>query len=120
MDDHHPGQRLRGRQRPHQRLRPLGAGSARPRGRRNRPPMTAAQLESPEYDRWSSLWWQRRGPFASLRWLARERATHVPSATAHGAVLLDVACGGGLLHPFIAGKGYRHVGVDLSTKSAEV
>lgn len=80
----------------------------------------AAHLDSPEYDRWSSLWWQRRGPFASLRWLAQERATHVPPAAGENPVLLDVACGGGLLHPYLAGKGYRHVGVDLSTKSAEV
>ncbi len=74
----------------------------------------------PEYDTWSGLWWQRRGPFSTLRWIARARAEHIPPATRADAVLLDVACGGGLLHPFIAGKGYRHVGVDVSTKSAEV
>lgn len=80
----------------------------------------AVLLDSAEYDRWAALWWQRRGPFASLRWLARERATHVPPTGHEDAVLLDVGCGGGLLHPYIADKGYRHVGVDISVKSAEV
>jgi 2-polyprenyl-6-hydroxyphenyl methylase/3-demethylubiquinone-9 3-methyltransferase len=31
-----------------------------------------------------------------------------------GAVLVDLACGGGLLAPFVQSKGYRHVGVDLT------
>lgn len=82
--------------------------------------ISPTQLDSAEYDGWSSLWWQRRGPFASLRWIARERADHVPPAAGEDPVLLDIACGGGLLHPYIARKGYRHVGVDLSAKSAEV
>jgi 2-polyprenyl-6-hydroxyphenyl methylase / 3-demethylubiquinone-9 3-methyltransferase len=73
-----------------------------------------------EYDKWSSLWWQPRGPFSTLRWIARARAEHVPRAAHTDSVLLDIACGGGLLHPYIADKGYRHVGVDVSTKSAEV
>jgi 2-polyprenyl-6-hydroxyphenyl methylase/3-demethylubiquinone-9 3-methyltransferase len=76
--------------------------------------------EPAEYDTWSSLWWQRRGPLAILHWGARARAEHVPPASRPGAVLLDVACGGGLLHPHIRDKGYRHIGVDVSTKSAEV
>ena len=77
-------------------------------------------FEPAEYDTWSSLWWQRRGPLAILHWGARARAEHVPPASRPDAVLLDVACGGGLLHPHIADKGYRHIGVDVSTKSAEV
>ncbi|MFE0423364.1 methyltransferase domain-containing protein [Streptomyces sp. NPDC058953] len=73
-----------------------------------------------EYDAWSSLWWRRRGPFSTLRWLARARASHVPPARRDDAVLVDVGCGGGLLHPFVADRGYRHIGIDMSTKSAEV
>ncbi|MGW6317597.1 methyltransferase domain-containing protein [Streptomyces sp. NPDC055099] len=80
--------------------------------------MTA--VETAEYDTWASLWWQPRGPFSSLRWIARARAEHVPPPAGPGAVLLDIACGGGLLHPYIADKGYRHIGVDLSPLSAEV
>lgn len=74
----------------------------------------------PEYDNWSAYWWQRRGPFSILRWIARARGERIAPATRPDAVLLDVACGGGMMHPYIAGKGYRHVGVDVSTKSAEV
>ncbi|MDT0268739.1 methyltransferase domain-containing protein [Streptomyces sp. DSM 44915] len=74
----------------------------------------------PEYDNWSAYWWQPRGPFSVLRWIARARGEQVAPATRPDAVLLDVACGGGMLHPYIAGKGYRHVGVDVSTKSAEI
>ena len=47
----------------------------------------------------------------------RARAALVPPATRPGAVLVDLGCGGGLLAPHLAGKGYRHVGVDL-TRSA--
>ncbi|HEX2131985.1 MAG TPA: class I SAM-dependent methyltransferase [Actinophytocola sp.] len=49
-----------------------------------------------------------------LHWLARARAELVPPATRPGAVLLDLGCGAGLLAPHVEGKGYRHVGVDLS------
>ncbi|MER6362619.1 methyltransferase domain-containing protein [Kitasatospora sp. NPDC001527] len=76
--------------------------------------------EPAEYDSWSTLWWQRRGPLAILHWCARTRAEHIPPARRPGAVLIDVACGGGLLHPHIADKGYRHIGIDVSAKSAEV
>nr|WSY56661.1 methyltransferase domain-containing protein [Streptomyces sp. NBC_00886] len=78
------------------------------------------EVETAEYDTWSALWWQPRGPFSSLRWIARARAELIPPAADADAVLLDIACGGGLLHPYIADKGYRHIGVDLSTRSAEV
>ena len=52
-----------------------------------------------------------------LHWLARSRAALVPPATRPGALLVDIGCGAGLLAPHLAGKGYRHVGVDL-TRSA--
>jgi 2-polyprenyl-6-hydroxyphenyl methylase/3-demethylubiquinone-9 3-methyltransferase len=38
----------------------------------------------------------------------------IPPATRPGAILVDMGCGAGLLAPHVAGKGYRHVGVDLS------
>ncbi|MFD5086254.1 methyltransferase domain-containing protein [Kitasatospora sp. NPDC058406] len=79
-----------------------------------------ATAEPAEYDSWSTLWWQRRGPLAILHWCARTRAEHIPPARSPGALLVDVACGGGLLHPHIADKGYRHIGVDVSVRSAEV
>ena len=49
-----------------------------------------------------------------LHWLAAARGQLVPPAMRPGAVLVDIGCGGGLLAPHVAGKGYRHVGVDLS------
>ncbi|MFE9427426.1 methyltransferase domain-containing protein [Kitasatospora sp. NPDC006697] len=79
-----------------------------------------AAAEPAEYDSWSTYWWQRRGPLAILHWCASVRAEHIPPASRPGALLIDVACGGGLLHPHIADKGYRHLGIDVSAKSAEV
>lgn len=65
-----------------------------------------------QYDDLASDWWQPRGAFAMLHWIARERATLVPPPARAGALLLDVACGGGLLAPHLP-SGYQHVGVDL-------
>ena len=72
------------------------------------------------YDELAHLWWDRRGPFAMLQWIVGARSTFIPPATRPAAVLLDVACGGGLLAPHICGLGYRHVGVDLSMPSLTV
>jgi 2-polyprenyl-6-hydroxyphenyl methylase/3-demethylubiquinone-9 3-methyltransferase len=49
-----------------------------------------------------------------LHWIADARARLVPTAVRDGSLLLDLACGGGLLAPHLAGKGHRHVGLDLS------
>lgn len=49
-----------------------------------------------------------------LHWLAAARADVLPAA-ASGGLLVDVACGGGLLAPHARRLGYRHVGVDLGT-----
>lgn len=66
-----------------------------------------------QYDRLAGEWWRPNGSFAMLHWLAEARARLVPKATRPGAVLVDLGCGAGLLAPHLAGKGYRHVGVDL-------
>jgi 2-polyprenyl-6-hydroxyphenyl methylase / 3-demethylubiquinone-9 3-methyltransferase len=73
-----------------------------------------------QYDDLAARWWDPRGPFAMLHWIAAARAALVPPAARPGAVLLDVACGGGLLAPYVGGLGYRHVGVDLSAPSLAV
>ena len=52
-----------------------------------------------------------------LHWLAAARAAMVPPADRAGAVLVDLGCGGGLLAPHLAGKGYRHVGVDVTASA---
>jgi 2-polyprenyl-6-hydroxyphenyl methylase/3-demethylubiquinone-9 3-methyltransferase len=70
-----------------------------------------------QYDDLADQWWDPRGTFAMLHWLARARAALVPPAARPGAVLVDMGCGAGLLAPHLAGLGYRLVGVDL-TRSA--
>ena len=67
-----------------------------------------------QYDDLAGSWWDTRGRFAMLHWINAARAERVPAATRAGSVLVDVACGGGLLAPHVAGKGHRHVGVELS------
>lgn len=66
-----------------------------------------------QYDDLAGEWWRPGGAFAMLHWIARARAALIPAADREGAVLVDVGCGAGLLAPHVAGKGYRHVGVDL-------
>ncbi len=73
-----------------------------------------------QYDDLVDQWWQASGGFAALHWLAASRAEHVPPAAAHGSVLVDLACGGGLMAPYAARLGYRHVGVDLGEAGLRV
>jgi 2-polyprenyl-6-hydroxyphenyl methylase/3-demethylubiquinone-9 3-methyltransferase len=54
-----------------------------------------------------------------LHWLAAARAALVPPAGRSDAVLVDLGCGAGLLAPHLSGKGYRHVGVDLTASALE-
>lgn len=77
-------------------------------------PARRAPNDPAQYDDLASEWWRPRGAFAMLHWLAAARAALIPPATRPGAVLVDLGCGAGLLAPHLAGKGYRHVGVDLS------
>ncbi len=67
-----------------------------------------------QYDDLAGSWWDPRGRFAMLHWIAEARARLVPPAAVQGALLLDLACGGGVLAPHLVGRGYRHVGLDLS------
>jgi 2-polyprenyl-6-hydroxyphenyl methylase / 3-demethylubiquinone-9 3-methyltransferase len=67
-----------------------------------------------QYDDLAAEWWRPRGEFAMLAWIAAARTRHLPPPARPSAPLLDVACGGGLLAPYVAAAGYRHVGVDLS------
>lgn len=67
-----------------------------------------------QYDDLADAWWDPRGPFAMLHWLAACRAEKVPPAPHAEALLVDLACGGGLMAPHVQRLGYRHVGVDLN------
>jgi 2-polyprenyl-6-hydroxyphenyl methylase/3-demethylubiquinone-9 3-methyltransferase len=70
------------------------------------------------YDDLREEWVRPGGAFAGLHWLAAARAELVPPSPGTDAVLLDLACGGGLLAPGVTG--YRHVGVDLVDSALRV
>lgn len=64
-----------------------------------------------QYEDLVEQWWDETGDFAALHWIAEARARLIPPPH-RGAVLVDVACGGGLMGPYTTG--YTHIGVDLS------
>lgn len=78
---------------------------------------TVIRNDPGQYDDLAAQWWLPRGQFAILHWLAAARAELVPPAARWGALLVDLGCGAGLLAPHLAGKGYRHVGVDVSASA---
>jgi 2-polyprenyl-6-hydroxyphenyl methylase/3-demethylubiquinone-9 3-methyltransferase len=82
--------------------------------------MVRPRNDPAQYDDLASTWWDLRGPFAMLHWIAASRAELIPPAARPRAVLVDVACGGGLLAPHISALGYLHVGVDLSPTAVAV
>jgi 2-polyprenyl-6-hydroxyphenyl methylase / 3-demethylubiquinone-9 3-methyltransferase len=71
-----------------------------------------------QYDELADQWWEPNGSFAALRWIAASRGELIPPAPPGGGMLLDVACGGGLLAPVVP-DGYRHIGIDLVTSALE-
>jgi 2-polyprenyl-6-hydroxyphenyl methylase/3-demethylubiquinone-9 3-methyltransferase len=73
-----------------------------------------------QYDELADEWWEPSGEFAALHWLAASRARHIPPAPHPDAVLVDLACGGGLMGPYVARLGYRHVGVDIGLRGLEL
>ncbi|MGY1682467.1 methyltransferase domain-containing protein [Geodermatophilus sp. SYSU D01176] len=73
-----------------------------------------------QYDTMADQWWDTSGGFAALHWLAESRAEHIPPAPGPDAVLVDLACGGGLMAPHAARLGYRHVGVDIGAVGLRV
>jgi 2-polyprenyl-6-hydroxyphenyl methylase/3-demethylubiquinone-9 3-methyltransferase len=73
-----------------------------------------------QYDDLADQWWEGSGGFAALHWLAASRAEHIPPAPGPDVVLVDLACGGGLMAPHAARLGYRHVGVDLGAQGLRV
>ena len=72
-----------------------------------------------QYDQLTDEWWLPHGEFAALHWLARARAGLIPNPPHPGAPLLDVACGAGLMQPYLTGRlsGWAHTGIDLSLLS---
>ncbi|MDP9021453.1 MAG: methyltransferase domain-containing protein [Actinomycetota bacterium] len=85
-------------------------------GRRRRPRWDRNDLR--QYDDLAGEWWRPGGAFAALHWLAAARAELIPPAPRPGAVLVDAACGGGLLRPYV--QGYRYIGVDVVASAVAV
>lgn len=81
------------------------------------PPLVRARNDPGQYDDLADVWWDRFGPFALLHAIAGARAELIPSATRSGALLVDLACGAGLLAPHIRDHGYRHVGLDITVSA---
>ena len=79
-----------------------------------------ARNDPAQYDELADEWWRPHGEFAALHWLAASRAEHLPPAASADAVLVDLGCGGGLMAPYAARLGYRHVGVDLGVRALEL
>ncbi len=80
--------------------------------------LSRARNDPGQYDDLAAEWWAPRGAFCALHWLAEARARLVPPPVRPGAVLLDVGCGGGLLAPHLAGRGYHHIGIDVGAVAA--
>ena len=76
-----------------------------------------ARNDPAQYDDLAAEWWRPGGSFAMLQWIAAARAGLVPPADRPDAVLVDLGCGGGLMAPHLTGKGYRHVGVDVTASA---
>lgn len=84
------------------------------------PPPVRARNDPRQYDDLSGHWWQPRGHFAMLHWIAAARARLVPAAGREGSLLVDVGCGGGVLAPHVRALGHRHIGVDLTGSALAV
>jgi 2-polyprenyl-6-hydroxyphenyl methylase/3-demethylubiquinone-9 3-methyltransferase len=82
--------------------------------------MTRRRNDPAQYDELADQWWEPSGDFAALHWIAASRAEHIPPAPHSDAVLVDLACGGGLMGPHVARLGYRHVGVDIGLRGLEL
>lgn len=72
-----------------------------------------------QYDDLAGEWWRARGAFCALHWLAAARAGVLPPGSPGGR-LLDVACGGGLMAPYVAASGYLHVGIDIAAQTTAI
>ncbi len=83
------------------------------------PVLTRQPNDPGQYDDLAAEWWRPDGLFAMLHWIAAARARLVPPAGRTDAVLIDLGCGAGLLAPYAAAKGYRHIGVDLTFSALE-
>src|SRR5262245_58092290 len=71
------------------------------------------------YDTLVDEWWRPSGAFAILRSIAAARAQLMPPPSRSAAILVVLGCGGGLLAPYVAELGYRHIGIDRSRSALD-
>lgn len=83
------------------------------------PQPTRPRNDLAQYDDLVEEWWDPRGEFAGLHWMARARGELIPKPATGGAVLVDIACGGGLTAPHVP-AGYLHIGVDVTDSALRV
>jgi 2-polyprenyl-6-hydroxyphenyl methylase/3-demethylubiquinone-9 3-methyltransferase len=76
-----------------------------------------ARNDPAQYDDLADQWWQPKGAFAALHWLAAARARLLPPL-ATSAVLIDLGCGGGLMAGRVGGA--VHVGLDRNEAALRV
>lgn len=81
------------------------------------PQLVRARNDPGQYDDLAHAWWDTTGPFALLHEIAEARAALIPPGRRRGAVLVDLACGAGLLAPHIRDMGYHHVGLDITASA---
>lgn len=79
------------------------------------PALVRTRNDPAQYDDLADQWWDERGTFAMLHSIARARAGLIPAPSRPDAVLVDLACGAGLLAPHV--RGYRHVGLDVTSSA---
>jgi 2-polyprenyl-6-hydroxyphenyl methylase/3-demethylubiquinone-9 3-methyltransferase len=82
--------------------------------------MAVRRNDPAQYEQLADHWWKPSGMFAALHWLAASRADNIPPAPRPGALLVDLACGGGLMAPHVERLGYRHVGIDIGRRGLEI
>ncbi len=86
--------------------------------------MNQANVDPAELAKFSSLahrWWDLEGEFAPLHQINPLRLGWIDGLRPlHGASVVDVGCGGGILTDAMARKGANVLGIDLAEKSLKV
>jgi 2-polyprenyl-6-hydroxyphenyl methylase/3-demethylubiquinone-9 3-methyltransferase len=84
-------------------------------------PRNADPAELAKFTALAQSWWDPQGPSKPLHELNPLRLRYVQTAAAlHGAQVLDVGCGGGILSESMARSGARVLGIDLSKAVLDV